>query len=258
MALPLIPLLIAGSVGGYYFWPKAKPALQSLRRVTPTGVPIQIVVPTATKPISPNTKSTLDTTQPALITPTGASNIVIQTNQDVQRALNALGFGTPTLTVDGQIGPLSIAAIKRYQVTVPMSVDGAVTGALKTALQNSLRGTAFTKSPPVFTGPPVSSAPIGSGGTADIQSAQAMLNQLGASPQLAEDGKVGPITVAAIKAFQLAHGLVVSGVVNASTISELKNAFTPGAAVYTGYMPDTQPTGPGDITPAVEGEKSFG
>ena len=43
------------------------------------------------------------------------------------------------------------------------------------------------------------------------------LNALGASPQLAEDGAPGPKTTAAIVAFQQAHGLPQTGVVDAAT-----------------------------------------
>ena len=64
---------------------------------------------------------------------------MITTNQDVQTALNTLGYGP--LTVDGIIGPLSLAAVKQFQSDHSLSVDGipgpATKAALVAALANS-------------------------------------------------------------------------------------------------------------------------
>lgn len=44
----------------------------------------------------------------------------------VQAALNSLGMANPPLGVDGQIGPLTIAAIKRFQTSKGLTSDGVV------------------------------------------------------------------------------------------------------------------------------------
>ncbi len=50
---------------------------------------------------------------------------VIRTTRDVQQALNLLGE-SPKLTEDGAHGPLTFAAVKRFQTAYRLSVDGLV------------------------------------------------------------------------------------------------------------------------------------
>jgi peptidoglycan hydrolase-like protein with peptidoglycan-binding domain len=61
----------------------------------------------------------------------------VQTSSDVQKALNALGY-TPALTVDGSIGPKSIAAVKWFQQAHGLTVDGVPGPITKAALQAAL------------------------------------------------------------------------------------------------------------------------
>ena len=51
---------------------------------------------------------------------------------------------------------------------------------------------------------------------------QGRLNIHGASPQLVEDGAIGPATTGALKAFQQKHGLPVNGLADRATIVELR------------------------------------
>jgi peptidoglycan hydrolase-like protein with peptidoglycan-binding domain len=44
----------------------------------------------------------------------------------VQQRLNALSMATPPLTVDGRIGPLTVAAIKKFQSSKGLNPDGVV------------------------------------------------------------------------------------------------------------------------------------
>lgn len=67
-----------------------------------------------------------------------APGSTVTTNQDVQRALNTLGYAKPPLNADGVIGPLSIAAIKGFQAHSGLAVDGIPGANTKTALQNAL------------------------------------------------------------------------------------------------------------------------
>src|SRR4030095_3141070 len=66
---------------------------------------------------------------------------------------------------------------------------------------------------------PYDTAPNQAGGVIDTKPALGMsnaqvqhaLNLTGASPKLQEDGNLGPKSVAAIKSFQAAHGLIPDG-----------------------------------------------
>ena len=65
----------------------------------------------------------------------------------------------------------------------------------------------------------------------DVRSLQTDLNTLGASPQLDIDGRVGPATMAAVKAFQRASGLTDDGIAGPVTLAAMKLGFSPNAEV---------------------------
>lgn len=73
----------------------------------------------------------------AMPMPPGAK---VVTNQDVQRALNQLGIPNPLLVADGVIGPKSISAIKTFQFSKNLAVDGVAGPLTKAALQKALAG----------------------------------------------------------------------------------------------------------------------
>lgn len=203
------------------------PHLQSLRGSTPNGTPIQIVVP-ATPPSSiPNIVPTqnVNPTQPAVITPGGATNLQVSTNQDVQRALNTLGYAHPALTVDGNIGPLSQTAIKAFQAAKGLMQDGQVTSALKLALEVAIVAMAASNNP-IGQSATVLNAKAPPPQVNTISDVQHALNVLGASPQLTVDGKNGPKTEAAVKAFQIAHGLTADGIAGPQTKTALALALS--------------------------------
>jgi len=66
---------------------------------------------------------------------------------------------------------------------------------------------------------------------------QTSLNKLGAQPQLEVDGAVGPATRNAVRAFQLAQGLVVDGLVGPETFDALDKALAAGKPVPTIPVP---------------------
>jgi peptidoglycan hydrolase-like protein with peptidoglycan-binding domain len=76
---------------------------------------------------------------------------------------------------------------------------------------------------------PYDTAPNRVGQTIDTKSALGMsnsqiqhaLNLTGASPKLQEDGNLGPRSIAAVKSFQAAHGLIPDGVAGAKTKTAL-------------------------------------
>jgi len=55
----------------------------------------------------------------------------------------------------------------------------------------------------------------------DVRALQTALNAHGANPSLTVDGDFGPLTTAAVKAFQASHGLTVDGLVGPQTMAAL-------------------------------------
>ena len=250
------PILIAGGAvaaagtGLYFVFKKKAPVLQSVRRVTVNGIPVQVVVPVAGQPtpvmgvgvvpLGPNASSGASyapapiikvndpgqlALAPTVITPTGASSLTIVTTQDLQNALNTLNFGP--LKVDGIAGPETSTAIKAFQSKSGLAVDGVVGPNTKSQLQDALSALAGAAAAVAAS---ASQTASGFAVTSAPKSYQHALNLLGASPMLVEDGATGARTLAAIKAFQIAHGLTADGVVGPMTLSTLNAALNPGGA----------------------------
>lgn len=179
---------------------------------------------------------------PIVITPTGASSVAISTTTDVQKALNTLGFGP--LTEDGKLGPLTLNAIKAFQGKNGLVVDGNAGPATKSKLSEALTKLASSgpiaqavqaavNTPAEATGAPVSTVITTVVTNKDVQHA---LNLLGANPPLQEDGVLGAKSVAAIKTFQLSHGLVADGVAGPKTKTGLSAALqTKGVTMHGDY-----------------------
>jgi len=69
-------------------------------------------------------------TLPPAINP---ANALTMSNSDIQGNLNILG-ASPPLTVDGQLGPMSVAAIKAFQTAHGLTADGIAGPQTKTAI----------------------------------------------------------------------------------------------------------------------------
>jgi HK97 family phage prohead protease len=70
---------------------------------------------------------------------------------------------------------------------------------------------------------PTNQHPVGKGETGKrVSDLQERLNALGAKPPLKTDGIFGPKTLAAVRAFQRSHGLVVDGLVGPKTTAALR------------------------------------
>lgn len=196
-----------------------------------------------------------DVLQPApiIISPAGSSSLAIGSVKDVQHALNTLGYCKPPLAEDNKLGPMTMACIRAFQSKNHLTVDGNAGPATRAALSTALTLLAGGNSPigaTVQAGNPASghvavhpayspktqtelgpydTAPNRAGQTIDTTPALKMtnaqiqhaLNLNGASPKLDEDGKLGPRSVAAIKSFQAAHGLIPDGVAGPKTRTAL-------------------------------------
>lgn len=264
----------AAALGGLYEWskgPDTPAAVQVQKGTTATGVPISVVAPVIpkvtpvqanpstyqppppmtnyTKPLIPLSVSTAPgsfSLAPIIISPSGAASVSVATNQDVQNALNTLNFALPLLVADGNIGPLSQKAIKAFESSIGMTPDGQPTPALKAALSTALQtlgspNAAIGQSPAVQSATHQSaSATVPIFSSADVQKT---LNLLGALPPLSVSAQIDRATVAAIKAFQMLHGLVVDGIAGPKTLTALQLALqessnpTASDAAATGFIP---------------------
>jgi Putative peptidoglycan binding domain len=181
---------------------------------------------------------------PIIITQHGSASIAVGSVKNVQHALNTLGYAKPPLIEDDKLGPKTIAAIKLFQSRNGIVVNGNASAATKAALSAALSHTAGGSSiigPMIHNSHPetgvvthpsgavIHTAPALALGPTDIQH---ILNVLGASPPLKEDGKVGRKTVAAIKSFQTVHGLTPNGVADANTKTALHLTSTSLAASF--------------------------
>ena len=68
-----------------------------------------------------------------VLPPINPANALTMSNKDIQGNLNILG-ATPPLTVDGQLGPMSVAAIKAFQTSHGLTADGIAGPQTKTAI----------------------------------------------------------------------------------------------------------------------------
>jgi hypothetical protein len=107
----------------------AKSLVAAAPGILPTAPPISLVDIVGTPTAS----------QVAAVIPMLMGATVV-TNQDVQRALNQLNIASPLLVADGIIGPKSIAAIKTFQNSHHLVVDGIPGPITKAALTAALVG----------------------------------------------------------------------------------------------------------------------
>lgn len=223
----------------------------------PTTVPGKGVTFAPANTLQVNSKGEVLQPPPIIVSPAGASSLAVGSVKDVQHALNTLGYSKPPLVEDGKLGPKTGMCIRAFQSKNRLTVDGnagpATRAALSAALTqmaggNSAIGNAVqTGNPasgkvtvrpvvkPVYSTQsqtelgPYDTAPNRAGQTVNTASALTMtnaqvqhaLNLTGATPKLQEDGKLGPRSVAAIKSFQAAHGLIPDGVAGAKTKTAL-------------------------------------
>jgi len=251
VATPVPPAVSPAQATGVPVTAPVPPAVA--RTAAPVVVPNQGVTYAPPKAMSANPDGTLQLA-PIVITPSGASSVAIASTLDVQRALNTLGF-QPALQEDGKLGPLTIGNIKQFQGKNNLVVDGnagpATKAALSQALTNLASGLPGTAAPVAAPAPAAAApAPATTGGVyssgaktpaatpVNIVSAkdvQHALNILGTSPPLVEDGSIGPKSVAAIKSFQLGHGLVADGIAGPKTKTALGQAVAQHAAPAVGF-----------------------
>ncbi len=119
----------------------------------------------------------------------------------LQQQLGQLGLEPGP--IDGQYGPLTMAAVERFQRAEALPVDGVV-GPLTA---DRLRATG--------SGPPATDR------IEQVKALQRQLSWLGFEPGTV-DGRYGPITTGAVRRFQEANDLTVDGVVGQGTRDALR------------------------------------
>lgn len=149
---------------------------------------------------------------PPVKPPTQASGSLVAA---AQKALNLLGYGP--LVEDGISGPLTKAAVMKYQKDRGLTVDGIVGPQTGGALASD----AAAKMNEPFGPPTPGQAPPSAGKPITVLILQKALNALGYGP-LAEDGITGPKTKAAVMKFQKDHGLAADGIVGPQTEAALR------------------------------------
>jgi peptidoglycan hydrolase-like protein with peptidoglycan-binding domain len=199
----------------------------------PTTVPGQGVVYAPPGTVAVASSGGVFQPAPIVVTPGGSASIAIGSVKDVQHALNTLGYCTTKLVEDGKLGPATIACIKAFQSKNGLVVDGnagaATKAALSAALTNMAGGGSAAGATAQNSSPQTGVATTPAGGLIDTTPALKMnnkdiqhaLNILGASPPLTEDGNIGAKSVAAIKSFQVSHGLTSDGVAGPKTKTAL-------------------------------------
>jgi peptidoglycan hydrolase-like protein with peptidoglycan-binding domain len=212
--------------------------------VTPPPMPAPAVVPTPTQkpgPIGPEPAPGAWQTNSAYI-------------KRYQAALSYLAHAIPMpsldpLGVDGKFGPNTKNAVMNYQRAHGLTVDGEVGNATAASIDQTMGyavpghavpapGQAPTPAPATPpAGPPGLVSPYPGPGAyatnsqyiARVQNALTWLSGtkgVGAWNPQGVDGKDGPHTRAAVKAFQSAHGLTADGMAGAATAAALDAALS--------------------------------
>lgn len=154
---------------------------------------------------------------------------------ELQKLLNSDGA---RLTVDGDFGPATLAAVKSYQSRHALTNDGIV-GPLTKAV---LAATNLYAHGPLAINSSSCPTNISEGmRNGCVTQLQQLLNDNGAG--LAVDGDFGPATLAAVKHYQSTHGLTVDGIVGPKTKAALV-----GPPVAPKQITVTSPSCPVDIT----------
>ena len=123
--------------------------------------------------------------------------------RDAQTKLAALGIYKGAL--DGRMGPKTAEAIRNFQQRAKLEVTGAVDARLMARLQDG------------------DQAAVSEADSILIFTVQHRLNELGYNAG-DEDGRLSPKTQEAIRAFETAHGLPVTGAIRGLLLSSLTSA----------------------------------
>jgi hypothetical protein len=138
--------------------------------------------------------------------------------REVQRTLHRVGSDPGP--VDGLYGPLTRAAVQRFQLRAGLVPDGVVGAETRATLAAAQAGRSL-----------------------DVRTIQRRLRASGQDPGPI-DGRYGPLTRAAVERFQRAEGLAVDGIVGAQTAKRLLTERPEPSSSPRVRIPDLPPAGP--------------
>jgi peptidoglycan hydrolase-like protein with peptidoglycan-binding domain/DNA invertase Pin-like site-specific DNA recombinase len=141
----------------------------------------------------------------------------------IQRALRRRGYSLGDPGVDGRFGPLTAAAVRRFQARSGLVVDGIVSAGTRRTLALTVRSTHHethgrVMQPGGSLSPLVEGVGMGRRPSIGVRRLQLTLTRNGfevGRPGI--DGRFGPLTAAAVRRMQRSYGLVPDGVVGTST-----------------------------------------
>ena len=156
--------------------------------------------------------------------------------RELQKALRKAGF---TVKVDGQFGPTTVRAVKRFQRAAQLTPSGTVGRRTVAALKAAARGSSANVSggfDPARANEKHQSLgdriPVKRGMSGhDIRVLQDLLGDAGYDVSV--DGEFGGRTYKAVKAFETAHARPVDGQMDAADIDALRAAAAAGPAAAT-------------------------
>jgi peptidoglycan hydrolase-like protein with peptidoglycan-binding domain len=156
--------------------------------------------------------------------------------RELQKALRKAGF---TVKVDGQFGPTTVRAVKRFQRAAQLTPSGTVGRRTVAALKAAERGSSANVSggfDPARANEKHQSLgdriPVKRGMSGhDIRVLQDLLGDAGYDVSV--DGEFGGRTYKAVKAFETAHARPVDGQMDAADIDALRAAAAAGPAAAT-------------------------
>ena len=131
--------------------------------------------------------------------------------RNLQRTLVRRGYDLGAPGVDGRFGPLTAAAVRRFQRRNRLTVDGVVGSATRAALRSSTR---LIRRGDGYAMP---------GGSDSVRRLQRRLRRASEHPGPV-DGRFGPVTESAVRRFQRRARLSVDGLVGAATVGALRRA----------------------------------
>lgn len=209
---PHASVTVQGQVGGNPAVPAISGAAGIAVAAATTPLGIGFAPPNAVQP---------GQSAPIVSTPGGSASVLLVNTKDVQRALNTLGF-VPKLDEDGSLGTKTSNNIRQFQSQNGLPPSGNADPATKMALSAAL--IALAAGPRITVGQAVENIDPANAPAYTNKGLQRVLNICGANPQLVEDGELKGKTIAAIKTFQLTHGLTPDGVAGPKTRAALAMA----------------------------------